>query len=50
MTALHRQGIVMERKEVHLAEPIKKLGAYQVNVKLHPKVASKIKLWIVKKK
>ena len=48
--ALHRQGITMERKEVHLEEPIKKLGAYQVNVKLHPQISATLKVWIVKKK
>ncbi len=47
--ALHRQGIAMERKEIHLEETIKKLGAYEVGLKLHPQVAVTLKLAIVKK-
>ena len=37
-------------KDIHLEEPIKKLGAYTVPVKLHPEVQAALKLWVVKKK
>jgi len=50
-TALGRQGISVEKKDIQLEEPIKKLGAYQVPVKLHPSDESvPLKLWVVKKK
>ena len=48
--ALLAQGISLERKDIHLGEPIHKLGAYQIDVKLHPQVTSQLKLWVVKKK
>ena len=48
--ALSKHGIAVDRKDIHLAEPIKKLGAYEVPVKLHPEVSVKLKLWVLKKK
>ncbi len=48
--ALRIQNISLERKEVHLEEPIRKLGAYQITVKTHPQVSTELKVWIVKKK
>ena len=47
---LAAQGISLERKDIHLGEPIKKLGAYQIDIKLHPHVMTKLKLWVIKKK
>lgn len=44
------QGIAVDKKDIQLPEPIKKLGAYTVSVKLHPEVQVKLKLWVVKKK
>ncbi len=43
-------GIALDKKEIHLEEPIKKLGAYTVPVKLHPEIQAKLKLSVVKKK
>ena len=48
--ALAQQNITLDKKDIHLEEPIKKLGAYQIDVKMHPTVTAKLKLWIVKKK
>ena len=48
--ALGAQGISIDRKDVHLEEPIKKLGAYQVPVKLDREAQGMLKLWVVKKK
>ena len=48
--ALSKQGISLERKEVHLEEPIKKLGGYQVIIKLRPQISTALKVWVVKKK
>lgn len=44
------QGIHVERKEIYLEEPIRKLGSYQVPVKLLPEVNAVLRLWVVKKK
>ena len=48
--ALFKQGVTVDRKDIHLEEPIKKLGAYEVSIKLHPEVSTKLKLWVLKKK
>ena len=34
--------------EIILEEPIKSLGIYTVNVKLHTEVEGKLKVWVVK--
>ena len=47
--ALAAKGIACERKMLHLEEPIKKLGAHQVEIRLHPEVAVKLNVEIVKK-
>ena len=47
---LVNQGIAVEKKDIHLEEPIKKLGAYTVPIKLYPEVQAKLKLWVAKKK
>lgn len=47
---LAKHGITIDKKDVHLPEPIKKLGAYQIDIKLHPEVTTKLKLWIVQAK
>jgi large subunit ribosomal protein L9 len=43
-------GIAVDRKGIHLEEPIKKIGATEVTIKLNPQIQVKLKLWIVKKK
>lgn|SRR3989338_4652642 len=48
--SLAAQGIAVEKKQIHLEEPIKKLGAYQVPVKPHHDVTCALKVWVVKKK
>jgi large subunit ribosomal protein L9 len=47
--ALKEEGIDIDKNLIILEEPIKALGIYEVPIKLHPEVISKIKLWIVKK-
>lgn len=46
--ALEAEGISIDKKEIILDEPIKKLGVYQVSVKLHPEVKASLRVWIVK--
>jgi len=46
---LKEEGFEIDKGAIVLDESIKALGIYEVNVKLHPEVTAKIKVWIVKK-
>lgn len=37
----------LDKKKIQLQEPIKALGAYEVTVKLHPKVSAKLKVKVI---
>jgi len=43
-----KQGFEIDRRKIVLEEPIKQLGVYTVNVRLHPEVTAEIKVWVVK--
>jgi len=43
---LASQGFQIERKQVHLPEPLKEVGTHEVEVKLHPEVTAKLKVTI----
>jgi large subunit ribosomal protein L9 len=45
--ALHAKGFAIDRKKLGLHEPIKKLGEYDVPVKLHREVAASVKVKVV---
>ena len=45
--ALKAQGVVLERRLIELAEPIRELGVFNVPVKLHPEVQAVLKIWVV---
>jgi large subunit ribosomal protein L9 len=47
--ALAAQGIQVDRRKIHLADPIKGLGQYTVDVKLSPDVTGQVKVWVVAK-
>ena len=47
--ALKEEGFDFDKNIIQLLEPIKKLGIYEVPIKLHPEVSAKVKIWIVKK-
>ena len=47
--ALKDEGLEIDKNNILLSEPIKALGIYEVDVKLHPEVPAKVKVWIVKK-
>lgn len=47
--ALKSEGIEIEKSCFVMEEPIKALGIYEVPLKLHPEVSSKLKVWVVKK-
>lgn len=40
-------GLELDKKKIQLPEPIKALGAYEVNVKLHPKVTGTLKVKVI---
>jgi large subunit ribosomal protein L9 len=46
--ALEKLGYNIDRKKVHLEEPIKTLGDFQVNVRLHKDVSIDIPVHVVK--
>lgn len=46
--ALAEKGFDIDRRKIELDEPIKALGIYTVNIKLHPKVSANIKVWVVR--
>jgi large subunit ribosomal protein L9 len=47
--ALSQEGINISRKRIILEEPIKSLGVYTVDVRLHTEVTAKLKVWVVAK-
>ena len=46
--ALSEKGYTVDKRQIDLQDSIKTLGIYDVAVKLHPSVASKIKVWVVR--
>jgi large subunit ribosomal protein L9 len=42
--ALKQQGYLIDKKNIELEEPIKKLGTHEVVLRLHPEVRAKVKL------
>ncbi len=45
--ALKKEGITIDRKKIVLEHPIRACGHYDVDVKLHAEVATKVKIWVV---
>lgn len=46
-THLKENGIEVDRKKIHLEEPIKNLGMFTVPIKLHADVVAHLKVWVV---
>ena len=46
--ALKAGGIEVEKRSIHLREPIKALGVHNVEIKLLPEVTASLKVWVVK--
>jgi large subunit ribosomal protein L9 len=44
---LKKEGIEVDRRKIALEHPIRELGVYDVDVKLHPEIATKVKIWVV---
>lgn len=45
---LKEQGHDVERREIVLDEPIRQIGVYTVDVRLHREVSVPVKVWVVK--
>ena len=48
-SALAQEGVHISRKRIVLAEPIRQLGVFTVEVRLHPEISAKLKVWVVAK-
>ncbi|MCC7201970.1 MAG: 50S ribosomal protein L9 [Nitrospirae bacterium] len=46
--AVEKEGITIDKRQIHLEKPIKELGLFHVPVKLHQEVSADLKVWIVK--
>ena len=46
---LNQEGHKVSRRDISLVEEIKKVGVYHGQVKLHPEVTAKFKVWVVAK-
>lgn len=46
--SLSKEGITVDRKCIHMEEPIKSLGVFTIPVKLSADVEAKLKVWIVR--
>ena len=47
--ALNERGITVDRRQIHLPQPIRSLGIHSVTVELHPEVKPAVEVDVVKK-
>ncbi len=47
--ALNEEGVEIDRRNILLAEHIRKLGVYEIQVRVHPEITTTVKVWVVKK-
>ncbi|MFQ5952316.1 MAG: 50S ribosomal protein L9 [Candidatus Omnitrophota bacterium] len=47
--SLQQEGIEVDKKKIIMDEPIKSLGVYNIDVRLHPEVKTQVRIWVVKK-
>ena len=45
---LAEKGFNIDRRKIEIEEPIKTLGIFTIDVKLHSNVTGKIKVWVVR--
>jgi large subunit ribosomal protein L9 len=48
-SALHAQGFEVDRRKIHLTEPIRSVGAFEIPVKLSGEVSVAVKMEVVAK-
>ena len=44
---LAAEGVKISKKDIKLSEEIKKVGVYSAEVRVHPEVTAKFKIWVV---
>jgi len=47
--ALKAEGVVIDRRIIQMDEPIKNIGVFNIDIKLHTDVKAKLKVWVVQK-
>ena len=47
--AFAAEGVEIDKKKIVLEEPIKALGVYNIDIRLHPEVKAQARVWIIKK-
>jgi large subunit ribosomal protein L9 len=45
---LVEKGFDIDKRMIHLGEPIKSLGVFTIEVRLHPEVTGQVKVWVVR--
>ena len=46
--SLKEKGFEIDKRKIEIGEPIKVLGIYTINIKLHSEVTGKVKVWVVR--
>ncbi len=46
---LRSEGIDVDKKKIIVDDPIKALGVYNIEIRLHPEVRAQVRVWVVKK-
>ena len=46
--ALRSEGFTIEKSDIHLEQPIKTLGVYEIPVRVSGQLTATVKLWVVK--
>ena len=46
--ALKEEGVEIDRRVIELSEPIRKLGVYEIQLRLQPEISASVKVWVVK--
>lgn len=44
---LELRGFNIDRRSIHIDDPIKTLGIFEVRVKLHPEIHASLKVWVI---
>ncbi|MDR3204757.1 MAG: 50S ribosomal protein L9 [Deltaproteobacteria bacterium] len=47
VNAAEAKGVILDRKKIRLSEPIKSLGDYEINIKIHAEVSAAFKIKVV---
>ncbi len=44
---MKNEGIEIDKKKISLEEPIKRIGSYSVNIKMHPEIITQVNIQVV---